>query len=1292
MSDPGGLKRRKKYEDRAEVQEHEGNKNKINSCELGTKLAEYFGLGGRRTGTPTSQDGSETGVFGLFRYGTAFDVSLMLVGSVFSIIMGASLPVLGLIFGEMTDVFIDVTKRGFQNSTHMVNDSIVDTRISEKDFLTYMAVCSVYYGIIAVSAFISSVIQTFCWDYTCERQTYRLRRTYFSQILRQDVSWHELNTHGNLNTKLSEDIERIREGIGSKFGIVIQYISTFATGVLIGLYADWMLTIGLLILFPVNYSVGSFSSRMAAQSAQRELEKYAAASEIANEVLSSIKTVAAYSSERKEHARYSKALYEGRDLAIRKYVSYAFSMFLVNSVTYIAYAIGFFLACDLIKAGYSTPGDVFTVFFSVMMGAFTLGNVIPHLNIVMTAVGAARTVFKIIDRTPSIDAYSNFGSTIQDFKGHIKFEDVTFCYPSRNQVKALSNLDLEITPGSKVAIVGHSGAGKSSIVNLLMRFYDATSGQILLDDKNIKDLKLKWLRRNIGLVSQEPMLFGVSIRDNISYGREDVSHEEIKAAAKLANAHKFIGNLPQGYDTLVGERGGKLSGGQKQRIAIARAVVRQPKILLLDEATSALDYRSEKAVQTALENVMKGRTTIIIAHRLSTINYVDKIYVLKNGFVVESGNHDELMDQKCHYYDLVTSQAQDKSLSKMCVGTRLLAGEPSTSSSADDTDIEDVETPTEIEPRRYDYTFEEKKDCIPLRLIWLQRNEWYLILIGLVMCSFAGSVQPLFAFLYGEIFSTFSLDGPEMDTHQVFWTVMFVFFGLASGISYATWSFSMAKGAEHLIARIRDKTMFNALKQEISWFDYTNCSPSIIINRLARDAPIVKHVAGVRIGQIFSSIAGFATALTIGGFYGWKLALFLLFIAPFVLAGSYWQVSVTRKNIFRDLTLLDKAGKVASECVQNLKTVQALGRESDFVEEYMDLLWEPYRESKHNAFRYGIVYGLAYSINYIMYMVAFYYGSFFIQNGEMTPDDVYRVFFAMSFTAMAVGTSAAYLVDYAKGIASSKMVLDLIDKKSQANPLSPDGEQPEVMGNISFRHVTFSYPTRKDITVLDDFSLDINAGETIALVGESGCGKSTLLALLERFYFPDEGGIYVDDVDISTVNLNYWRKLIGLVTQEPVLFNCSIKENILYGLSDREKENVSHKDLTDAAKMANAHDFITELPQGYNTLCGKDGSKLSGGQKQRIAIARALVRKPKILMLDEATSALDSENERIVQEALDNARAGRTCIIIAHRLSTIENADRIAVLKNGKIVELGLHAPLMAKEGHYYNLYKGQEL
>lgn len=1256
---------------------------------------------------------TKSGLFGLFRYARCSDLLLIATGTIFAVFHGASFPILALIFGQMTNTLIvqstkinssseyeDVVPSGSSSPYNISGwNSNVDRESpwtnKPSDFMQFMTQYSIYYSYIGAGVFIASFIQTLCWELACERQVHQLRQIFFAQILRQDISWYDCNQGGDLTTKLSDDLERVREGLGSKCSLVIQYVSTFISGIVVGVITSWKLTLVVMAVGPFFIGTSAYLARMTANSSAREQEKYALAGGVADQVLNNIRTVLAFGKQNYEIHRFDAALEAGRLLAMKKYLILSICLGIVFFLNYIGYGLAFWYGSELISNSEITPGSVFTVFFSVMSGAFSLGHAMPFVSVVSTAIGAASTLFTIIDRVPDIDPYSNAGVKPDKVRGDVELKDVNFSYPARSGVQVLDGMNLKIKAGETVALVGASGSGKSTIVSLILRFYDPTSGQVLLDGVDVRKMNVPWLRSKIGVVSQEPNLFGSTIYKNISYGHpDDIGYHDVVKAAMMANAHSFITALPKGYNTVVGGSVGaaQLSGGQKQRIAIARALIRDPPILLLDEATSALDTKSEQIVKETLRQAAKGRTTIIIAHRLSSVFEADHIYVLKDGAVREHGTHSELLSMRGHYYRLVEAQkscvddignviedpVENLNTCKKRISPKSRNRIPSVSSS-----IEQLTLAVEE-----NFCHGAEGDASPMwRLLKLNSPEWKALSLGFFGCVCTGAIMPIFAIFYGEMFGTFQLSGLELKKSALFWSVMFVILAFVAGFSYWLHAISMTTACEKLVKRLRVLAFSNILRQPVSWMDQEDSSPYKLCMRLARDAPLVKSAAGLRAGQVLGALVTLTSALTIAFVFGWKLAFLLMIAVPILVFASYQLALISRRYQRRDAHLMEQAGKVASESILNIRTVQSLGKEYQFLDLYLQNLVAPLLEAKKQALLFAAVFSFSQAVIYAMYAGAFRFGAYLIETGEMEAVDVYRVFFALAFSAQSVGHTTAYLQDYTRARLAAEKLFQLVDRIPE---MVEGTAKPKIQGRVTFRGVHFRYPNRPTVPVLRGLNLEVKPGQTIALVGASGCGKSTIVALLQCFYRPDSGQVMVDGHDVSNIDPNYLRRHMGLVTQEPVLFDCSLRDNIAYG----SPEHLEMDDIVKAARTANIHNFITSLPQGYDTMAGSQTgiSQLSGGQKQRIAIARALVRNPCILLLDEATSALDATCEKVVQNALDSARQGRTCIIIAHRLSTVQSADIIAVIHRGQVVEQGPHEFLMELRGRYYELVRAQGL
>uniref|UniRef100_A0A3B3R3N4 Bile salt export pump n=1 Tax=Paramormyrops kingsleyae TaxID=1676925 RepID=A0A3B3R3N4_9TELE len=1237
-----------------------------------------------------------------FRFAGCQEVLMMVAGSFCAVLHGAAQPLMLLVFGLLTDTFIeyDIELQELNDpQKHCYNNTILYKNLSANDNLNMTRKCGMldieyemtyfayYYLGIGAAVFLLGYCQISLWVAAAARQIQRIRTVYFRKVMRMEIGWFDCNSVGELNTRMSDDINKINDAISDQVGIFLQRFTTFVCGFFMGFVKGWKLTLVIIAVSPLIGLGAALMALFVSKLTGLELQAYAKAGAVADEVLSSIRTVAAFGGERKEVERYDRNLISAQSWGIRKGLIMGLFTGYLWLIIFLCYALAFWYGSKLVlDAKEYSPGTLLQVFLGVLIAALNLGQASPCLEAFASGRGAATIIFETIDREPEIDCLSEAGYKLDRVKGDIEFHNVTFNYPSRPEVMILDQLSVLVKSGETTAFVGASGAGKSTAIQLIQRFYDPEEGMVTLDGHDIRGLNIQWLRSLIGIVEQEPVLFATTIAENIRYGRPGVSMEDIVKAAKEANAYNFIMDLPQKFETLVGEGGGQMSGGQKQRIAIARALVRNPRILLLDMATSALDNESEAVVQEALDKVRMGRTTISIAHRLSTVKNADIIVGFERGRAVERGKHDELLDRKGVYFMLVTLQSQgDKALSEKAKQNTVIhlkvyvSGKYSACrASIRQRTRSQLALPGEEE--------EEPVQPAPVaRILKYNAPEWPYMLFGSIGAAVNGGVNPMYSLLFSQILSTFSM--PDMVAQRKEIDGICLFFALVGLVSFFTQllqGYSFSKSGELLTRRLRRLGFHAMLGQEIGWFDDHRNSPGALTTRLATDASQVQGATGSQIGMIVNSLTNIGVAIIISFYFSWKLTLVILCFLPFLALSGGFQAKMLTTFAKQDKQAMEAAGQISGEALNNIRTVAGLGKEKSFVDTYEAQLDVPHQAAIKKAHVYGACYGFSQCVIFLTNSASYRFGGYLVRQEGLHFSMVFRVISAIVTSGTALGRASSYTPDYAKAKISAARFFQLLDRVPKINVYSEEGEKwVNFKGDIEFIDCKFTYPSRPDIRVLNGLNVSVKPGQTLAFVGSSGCGKSTSIQLLERFYDPDEGRVLIDGHDSSKIHVPFLRSKIGIVSQEPILFDCSIADNIKYGDNLRE---VSMDDVIFAAKEAQLHDFVMSLPEKYATNVGSQGSQLSRGQKQRIAIARAIVRNPKILLLDEATSALDTESEKTVQEALDKAREGRTCIVIAHRLSTIQHSDIIAVMSRGCIIEKGTHDQLMALKGAYYKL------
>ncbi|CAH1394571.1 unnamed protein product [Nezara viridula] len=1084
----------------------------------------------------------------------------------------------------------------------------------------------------------------------------RIKTAYLSKMLSMGIDWFDKSQEQYVNT-VSNDLQKMAVLFDSKMTSVAEMFSSLFCSFLVAVILSWKVALLNLVTISITIMIIYFILQSSKEKEKSKQEYSRKCTKIASEVIGNVCTVAAYGGEYKEIERYKNTLKMANKFGLQYTTMIsagkAFNYFMLC----VCYLIGYYFSVRLYLLDDFDPGHL-----GVMLA--TQVNVIYHCTYMLTTVSdlyvvtdSAYRVMRFLDSDTSFSKSIEQGIVPDTFKADVSFRNVQFSYPTNLLTMVLRDLTLDIEPGKITAVVGTSGAGKSTIVSLISGLYDVTDGQILIGGVDIKKLNVSWLRNQIGVVGQEPTLFDTSIEENIRYGKTNASLDEIIQAAKISYAHSFIEKLPSGYDSIVGERGVKLSGGQKQRIAIARAIVKKPKLLLLDEATSALDSHSEGIVQGALDNAMRGRTTLIIAHRMSTVRKADVIYAMKDGRVMEKGSHSELMGLGGYYYSLAKVQELEEK-DKVLILHKSVHAE---------------ELTKEAIPL-FEESLQVKQKNKTLKLSKKNLKIMGVCFLAILFTITTSTFLPTFFYIFSLFCQSFTFAKGEINKIALI-NVSYLF-GLGAIIFFSVaFSGVMSTVATQLwLEKLRKKSFSKIVSIDISWFDWSGNSPNECLEVLTKNPPLIESVTGDRAAQVFIFMLSLifcwcysflvSPSITVA-----NLPIFVIFIIVNCLRMK------SRDSDARSAALTTRSTKVANEYVQSVKTIQILNCQNYVINKYQEMLVQSKKEAMVSIIWYAAVYASSVALMRLSTAIVFIYGAYVIANSNVLGTSLLGVVFTLCSASMLTGPALILLSQYPAAREATKQLNRIANIKPSLNTLTDQGVKPEISGNIIFQDVEFSYPTRDKVQVLTKLNLKIEAGKSVALVGDSGCGKSTIISLLERFYLLNDGKILIDGIDINDINVRYLRSKMGLVSQEPVLFDMTIKENIHYGF----EEEVTMDQIIEAAKIANIHNFITKLPQGYDTPVGERGSKLSGGQKQRIAIARAVLRNPKILLLDEATSALDSENEKAVQEALENASIGRTTIVIAHRLSTIRKADKIVVIQSGVVVEEGNHEQLIER-------------
>ncbi|KAL3370310.1 hypothetical protein AABB24_007375 [Solanum stoloniferum] len=1318
----------------------------------------------------------------LFACADRLDWVLMILGSVAAAAHGTALVVYLHYFAKI----IQLLSHGSESADDLF------------DRFTELALIILY---IAGGVFVAGWIEVSCWILTGERQTAVIRSRYVQVLLNQDMSFFDTyGNNGDIVSQVLSDVLLIQSALSEKVGNYIHNMATFFSGLVIGFVNCWQIALITLATGPFIVAAGGISNIFLHRLAENIQDAYAEAASIAEQAVSYIWTLYAFTNETLAKYSYATSLQATLRYGILISLVQGLGLGFTYGLAICSCALQLWVGRFLVTHGKAHGGEVVTALFAVILSGLGLNQAATNFYSFEQGRIAAYRLFEMISRSSSVA--NNEGTTLPSVQGNIEFRNVYFSYLSRPEIPILSGFYLTVPAKKAVALVGRNGSGKSSIIPLMERFYDPTLGEVLLDGENIKNLKLEWLRSRIGLVTQEPALLSLSIRDNIAYGR-DASSDQIEEAAKIAHAHTFISSLEGGYETQVGRTGLTLTEEQKIKLSVARAVLSSPSILLLDEVTGGLDFEAERSVQGALDLLMLGRSTIIIARRLSLIRNADYIAVMEEGQLVEMGTHDELIALDGLYAELLKCEEAAKLPRRMPMrnhkGTAVFQVEKDSSASHSfqepsspkmmkspslqrvsgahafwpaDVTFSSQESPHNRSPpseqmvengmpldsadkepsirrqdsfemrlpelpkidvqsanrklsnnsdpespvsplltsdpkneRSHSQTFsrpnsefddfpntsEETKDTENReppsfwRLVELSLAEWLYALLGSTGAAIFGSFNPLLAYVIALIVTAYYTtdDKHHLRREVDRWCLIIACMGGVTVFANFLQHFYFGIMGEKMTERVR-RMMFSAmLRNEVGWFDEEENSADNLSMRLANDATFVRAAFSNRLSIFIQDTSAVIVAILIGMLLQWRLALVALATLPVLtvsaVAQKLWLAGLSKgiQEMHR------KASLVLEDAVRNIYTVVAFCAGDKVMELYRSQLQKIFTKSFLHGVAIGFAFGFSQFLLFGCNALLLWYTALTVKNEHVNLTTALKAFMVFSFASFALVEPfglAPYILKRRKSLTS---VFEIIDRAPKIDPDDNSAlKPPNVYGSIELKNIDFSYPSRPEVLVLSNFTLKVNGGQTVAVVGVSGSGKSTIISLIERFYDPVAGQVLLDGRDLKSYNLRWLRNHLGLVQQEPIIFSTTIRENIIYA-----RHNASEAEMKEAARIANAHHFISSLPHGYDTHVGMRGVDLTPGQKQRIAIARVVLKNAPILLLDEASSSIESESSRVIQEALDTLIMGnKTTILIAHRAAMMRHVDNIVVLNGGRIVEEGTHDTLMSKNGLYVRL------